>query len=85
MDKIIGKRSIPHDIREKLVEKAVLESQLESTYRAQKRHNKDKDVRGRILAGSIVRQDGPPLPPNLRFTNSLAPSPIYAPTSSGHI
>ena len=33
----------------------------------------------------LLEQDGPALPPNLRFTNSLAPSPIYAPTSSGHI
>ena len=39
-----------------------------------------------VVKVSLEReQDGPALPPNLRFTNPLASSPIYAPTKLGHI
>lgn len=51
----INNRSIPKDVEDKLVEHAVLEAQLENTFKAQKSY-KDKDILRRILCGQIIKK-----------------------------
>jgi hypothetical protein len=52
---IVGRRKIPDDVKEKLLEHAVLERQLKKTSQEKSRH-RDKDVLGRVLAGNIVKK-----------------------------
>jgi hypothetical protein len=55
VNSMIAGRSIPQDVQDKLLEHAVLEKQLEDTWK-NKTSYKDKDVLKRVLGGKIIRK-----------------------------